>query len=79
MSVKEYLDKIKLYLNDLIDNHKIQNERNVQLTIVVKFISSKDSEEIRIMHIKSNNIRILTRDEADKITNELFHSFLQRY
>ena len=57
----------------------MENEWKVQLTIVVKFISSKDSEEIRIMHIKSTNIGILIRDEADKITSELFHSLLQRY
>ena len=38
------------------------------------FISSKDSDEIRTMHTKSNNIEIMIGNERDKIIEELFES-----
>ena len=33
------------YLSDLINDHKSQGEWKIQLTIVINFISSKDSNE----------------------------------
>ena len=38
------------------------------------FISSKDSDEIRTMHTKSNNIEIMIGNERDEIIEELFES-----
>ena len=37
LSIK-YLDKIEPYLNDLIDEHKTQGERKIQLTMTINFI-----------------------------------------
>ena len=51
----------------------------IQLTMIINFISSKDSDETRTMHIKSNNIEIVMGNEAGKIIEELFESLLQRY
>ena len=48
-------------------------------TMIVNFISSKDSDEIRTMHTKSNNIKIMTGNEADEITEECFESLSQKY
>ena len=45
----------------------------------VNFISSKDSDETRTMHTKSNNIEIMMGNETDEIIEELFKSLLQRY
>ena len=42
-------------------------------------MSSKDSDEIRIMHIKSNNIEIIIGNETDKIIKKLFELLLRRY
>ena len=47
--------------------------------MIINFISSKDSDETRTMHIKSNNIEIMMGNEADKVIEELFESLLQRY
>ena len=47
--------------------------------MIINFISSKDSDETRTMHIKSNNIEIVMSNEAGKIIEELFESLLQRY
>ena len=40
---------------------------------------SKDSEENRTMHSKSDNIEILVGNETDEIIEDLFDSLLQRY
>ena len=63
----------------MIDSHRTQGEWKVQLTMAINFFSSKDSEEIRTMHIKSDNIEILIGNETDEIIKELFKSFLQKY
>ena len=49
--------------------------------IAINFISSKDSEETRTMHTKSNNIDmiIMIGNKTDEIIKKLFESLLQRY
>ena len=48
-------------------------------TMAINFISSKDSDETRTMHTKSNNAEIMVGSETDEITKDLFESFLQKY
>ena len=97
LSVKEFLNRIKPYLSDMINNHKAQRKKwrihsgnkiiesttqgefKIQLTIVIDFISSKDSDETRTMHTKSNSIAVMMRSETDEVIEDLFKSFLQRY
>ena len=96
LSIKEYLNMIRPYLRDIINDHKTQGEWKVhsgndiidfktqgewkiQLTMVINFISSKDSDEICTMHTKSHNIEIMMGNEIDNITKELFESLLQKY
>ena len=45
----------------------------------VNFIFSKDSDETRNMHTKSNDIEIMVGSETREIIEELFKSLLQRY
>ena len=45
----------------------------------INFISSKDSEETRTMHTKSNNVEIMMGSETDHIIDEHFEFLLQRY
>ena len=54
------------------------SERKIQLLMTINSISSKDSDETRNMHTKSNNAKIMMGSEADKIIEELFKSFLQK-
>ena len=72
LSIKYYLDEIKPYLTDIINDHKTQGEWKIHLTVAVNFFSSKDSEEICAMHSKSDNIEILFGNETDEIIGELF-------
>ena len=98
LSAKKYLNMIRPYLNDIINDHKTPKklrvhssnevfdyetqygEWKIQLTMAINFVSSKDdSDEIRTMHTKSDNIEIMMGSETNEITEELFKSLLQRY
>ena len=59
LSVKEYLDKIKPYLRNIIISLQKSDTLKIQLTIAINFISSKDVDEERVMHSKSNNIEFM--------------------
>ena len=63
----------------MINNHKTHGEWKIQLIMQINFISSLDTKEFRIMHSKSDNVKIMTGIETDDIINELFESFLKRY
>ena len=76
LSLEDYLDIIKPFLRDMINNHKTHGEWKIQLTMQITFISSLDTGEFRIMHSKSNNVEIMMGTETDDIINELFESFL---
>ena len=45
----------------------------------INSISSKDSNEIRTMQTKSDNIEIMMGGETDEIIEKLFKFLLQRY
>ena len=64
LSVKEYLYMIIPYFNDIINDHKTEYEWKIQLSMVINFISSKDSEETRTMRTKSHNVKIMMGNET---------------
>ena len=87
LSIKEYLNIIKPYLSDTINDHKTHgleryhsdnktwveetsSEWKIQLTMAINFISSKDSDETRTMHTKSNNVEIMMDSETMRGVNE---------
>ena len=43
------------------------------------FGKSKDSNETRTIHSKSDNIEIMIVNETDKVIQERFNSLLQKY
>ena len=65
LSVEEYLNKIRPYLKDIINNLKKSDTWKIQLKIAHNFISSIDNYEECIMHSKSDNIEIKINEEAD--------------
>ena len=79
LSVEEYLNKIRPYLKDIINNLKKSDTWKIQLTIANNFISSIDNDEEHVMHSKSDNIEIMINDEADEVIKELFDSLKNRY
>ena len=92
LSPEEYFDIIRPYLSNIINCHKILKnlrahssnetqfgEWKIQLTMSINFISSKDSDETRNMHTKSDNIEIIMGSETNDIIEELHESLLQNY
>ena len=53
--LKKYLNKIRPYLKDIINNLKRSVAWKIQLTIAINFISFKDNDEEHVMHSKRDN------------------------
>ena len=64
--VKPY---IKPYLRDIIINLQKSDTWKIQLTIAIKFISSKDTD----------NTEFMSYDNVNEVVNEIFESLLSRY
>ena len=79
LSLEDYLNIIRPFLKDMINNHKAHGEWKIQLIMRINFISSLDTGEFRIMHSKSNNVEIMSGIETNDIINKLFESFLKKY
>ena len=73
-SVKEYLNKIRPYLKDIIKNLKKSDTWKFELAMTNNFISSVDIDKEHVMHSKSDNVEIMINDEADEIIKTLFDS-----
>ena len=67
-----YLDEIKPFIKDIINNFENSVTRKLQLTIAINFIYSKDTNEKCLIHSKSNNIEIMIYKKADKAIQELY-------
>ena len=59
----------------MINDLKTHCEWKIKLTMAIKFFSSKDSKEIRIMYSPSDNKEVMTGTATDKIIEDLFDSF----
>ena len=47
--------------------------------VAINFISSKDTNEVHLMHSKSDNKKIRINNKADEVVEELYQSLLSRY
>ena len=54
------------------------NEMKIQLAMAINFISSKDSNETRTMHTKSNNVEIMMGSGTNEIIKDLFEPFFAK-
>ena len=48
--------------------YETEGEQKTQLSMEINFVSAKDSDEIRTMHTKSDNIDILMGSETNDVT-----------
>ena len=67
LSLEEYLNKIKLYLRDMIIDLQVSDTPKIQLTIAINLISSKDVAEERVMHSKSKKIKFTSYNDDIKV------------
>ena len=80
LSFTEYLDLIKRYLEDLINEKKNKGEWKLQLKARISFVSLKlDSDETRLMHTRSNSAEFMNGSETEKIIESLYRSLLENY
>ena len=78
--VNQYLDKIRPYLYDLINDHRIARRVwKIQINMHVNFISSRDTGETRIYYVWSDNVSIMQGEDTNAIIREIFRSFLHNY
>ena len=55
LSLENYLNIIRPYLRDMIDDHKAHKEWKIQLIMRIIFVSSLDTNEIHTVHTKSSD------------------------
>ena len=62
LSIERYIDVIKPYLSDLINDHKAietsSNEWKTKINMYINFVSSNDTGEIRTIFVWSDNEEI---------------------
>ena len=80
LSLMEYLNLIKPYLEDLINEKKNKGEWKLQLTAKISFVSLKpDSVEMRLMYTRSDPMEFMSGSETEEIIESLYRSLLQKY
>ena len=62
LSVEYYLNKIRPNLKDIVNISKN----------FINFISSKYNDEVRVIHLKADNIELMINDKAGEFIEELF-------
>ena len=67
LSDDKYLNEIRLHLMDIINNLKKSDTWKIQSTIAINFISSKDNDEERVMHSKSDDTLIMINDDVNHL------------
>ena len=80
LSFMEYLNLIKPYLEDLLNEKKNKGEWKLQLTAMISFFSLKpDSGETRLMYTISDPEEFMNGSETEEIIESLYRSLLQKY
>ena len=68
MKAYQYLNNIRPYLYDLINDHRIARRVwKIQMNMHVNFVSSKDTGETRIYYIQSDNVSIIQGENTNNI------------
>ena len=70
---------ISTFFSGLKVDHKAQREKKKSRDNGNQFFVNKDSEETRIMYSNSDDIEVVMGKKTDKIIEDRFDYFLQRY
>ena len=66
---------VRYHLGNKAWLEETSSEWKIQLIMAINFISSKDSDETRNMHRKSNNVEIMMGSETDEIIKDFLNRF----
>ena len=75
-TLAKYLSEIKPQLRDIILNLQKSDTLKIQLTNAIISISSKNVDEERVMHSKSNNTEFVSYDNVNEVVDKHFESLL---
>ena len=78
LSVEKYLNEIRTYLKDIINDLKKSDTWKIQLTLAKNFFSSIYNDEELVMHSKSDYIEIMIND-LEKDIEKVFKSLQNKY
>ena len=78
LSVEKYLNEIRAYLKDIINDLKKSDTWKIQLTLAKNFFSSIYNDEELVMHSKSDYIEIMIND-LEKDIEKVFKSLQNKY
>ena len=70
MILEEYLNKIESYLRDIITDLKQFDTWEIQLTIEINFIFSRDVDKEHVMHTWSDNIEFTSYNNVNKVVDK---------
>ena len=79
ISIVRYLNNVREHLRKMINDKRKKGEWKIQLIMKINFISSKNFNDTRDVHNKSDNVEIMMGAETNEIIKNLFNSLLQRY
>ena len=79
LSIKKCIDEIEPHLKDIMNNLEKPDTWTAwymknSIKISLNFISSKDTDEERVLHSKSDNIGIIIYNKPNKVIKEVFKS-----
>ena len=78
VTIKEYLDTIRLNVEKLLHKQKVISEKKVQLLISVIFLNYLTNQTVE-KYTYSDNIELRSTDDEKEITSKLFNSLLHKY
>ena len=70
--VNEYFNEAKPYLKDEVTDLQKSITWNIQSAIAINVISSTYTDKEQVMYLKSDNIELMTYDNANEVTEEIF-------
>ena len=79
LSLDEYLNKLKPYMRNIIVDFQNSDTWKIQVTIATNFIYSKEAEEECVMHSRSDNIKLTSYNDVNKVDDEISESLRSRY
>ena len=66
-------------MKDIIIDLQNSDTWKIHLTIAISFISSKDVDEVCLMHARSDNVELMSYDNVNDIKDKLFESLRPRH
>ena len=78
-SIEGYLNKIRMYLNDIIDKHKDEWKIRLAAEITFSSVGEKDSKEFYPIYMHSENSKLYIGSETSMVADDLFKRFLNDF